>query len=151
MFFYFLESLQAFFRTVSSKTVSVNGNGFRFPMTHKVKGMQHTPFTMKKACDVLCASASGEVLAGLVQKFNPDANADVNATAALFVFAKKAIVCGKTVHTITGACFRDNCILLKANRMPVDFVKAKLVFQTVFAQNAKKTAIDSDAEIKEEE
>ena len=83
----------------------MQGNGFHFPMTHSVSGMQHTPLTIKKACDVLCASASGEVLAGLVEKFKPDANADVNATTALFVFAKKAIVCGKTLHTITGACF----------------------------------------------
>ena len=120
-------------------------------MTHKVDGMGDTPFTIKKACDVLCASASGEVLAGLVKKFKPDANADVNATTALFVFAKKAIVCGKTSHTITGACFRDSCIMLKADRTPLDLVKAKLVFATVFAQNAKKAAIDSDAEMKQEE
>jgi hypothetical protein len=74
----------------------------------------------------------------LIKKFKPDANAMANATVALFVFAKKAIVCGKTVHTITEACFRDNCILLKADRTPLDLVKAELVFTTVFAQNAEK-------------
>ena len=133
------------FRSFSSKTVRMQGKCFNFLMTHRVDGMQDTPFTMEKACDVLCASASGEVLAGLVEKFKPDANADVNATAALFVFAKKAIVCGKTAHTITGACFRDNCIMLKADRTPCDLVKAKLVFRKVFAQNAKKTDSSSSS------
>ena len=132
----------------SSKTVRMQRNCFDFPMTHIFEGMRATPFTIKSACDVLCASASGEVLAGLVEKFKPDANADVNATAALFVFAKEAIVCGKTMHTITEACFRDSCIMLKADRTPCDFVKAELVFRKVFAQNA---AIDGDAEMKQEE
>ncbi len=67
------------------------------------------------------------------------------------MFEKKAIVCGKTKHTITEACFRDNCILLKADRTPLDLVKAELVFATVFAQNAEKTSIDSDAETTGEE
>ena len=41
--------------------------------------------------------------------------------------------------------------MLKADRTPVDLVKAELVFRKVFAQNVKKAAIDSDAEMEEEE
>ncbi len=114
----------------SSKTVreQSNRNSFYFPMTHMVKGKKDTPFTLETSCDVLCASASAEILADLVQKFGaPDPLPQ--GTIALFVYPK-SIICEppKTSHTITETCWRENCILME-DRTPLDHEKAKRIFE----------------------
>ena len=112
-------------------------------MKHRFQGKQNTPFTLETACDVLCASASTEVLADLVTKFGVPKPLPPG-TIGLFVFSK-SIICNKpkSAHTITAACWRDSCILLSADRTPLDPAKARQIFETAF--------IDSDAEAKEEE
>ena len=62
-------------------------------------------------------------------------------TIGLFVYPK-SIICDKpkTTHTITAACWRDSCILLSADRAPLDPEKARQIFETAFD--------DSDAEMK---
>ena len=111
----------------SSKTVrKQNPNSFQFPMTHMVNGKRNTPFTIDSACDVLCASASGAILDGLIKKFGM---VNVNANKALFVFSKHKIVRGKSSHTITESCWRDHCILMMENT-PCDPLKSKVVFDT---------------------
>ena len=89
----------------SSKIVHNNKkcNTFRFLMTHRFQGKQATPFTLEAACDVLCASASTEVLADLVMKFGA-LKPLPPGTIGLFVYSK-SIICNKpkTVHTITAA------------------------------------------------
>jgi hypothetical protein len=120
-------------RNFSSKTVSKDSksNSFFFPMTHGVNGKKDTPFAMKTACDVLCASATGYVLDELMKKFKQE---PIEATTALFVYSKQQIVRGKTKHTVTEDCWNSSCILLKADR-PINKEKAKTVFENVFMQN----------------
>jgi hypothetical protein len=115
----------------SSKTVNMrSSNSFHFPMTHGVNGKKNTPFTIKSACDVLCASASGDVLDGLIQKYGKTVKADT----ALFVFSKHKIVRDKSCHTITEDCWRDHCVLMLDNA-PCNLVQAKKVFDTALLKN----------------
>jgi hypothetical protein len=101
-----------------------SANSFDFPMVHGVNSKKNTPFTINSACDVLCASASGAILDGLIKKFGM---VNVNANKALFVFSKHKIVRGKSIHTITESCWRDHCILMMDNT-PCDPLKTKVVF-----------------------
>ena len=104
------------------------------------QGKHDTPLTLKNACDVLCASASVEVLADLVTKFGVPKPLPPG-TIGLFVYPKSIIFDKpKTKHTITAACWRDSCILLSADRTPLYPAKAKQIFETAFD--------DSDAEAK---
>ena len=122
-------------RSFSSKTIQMrHNNAFCLPMRHRFNGKPGTPFTMESACDVLCASASGAVLDGLVKKFSQDADAFPFAMFALFVFAKQAI-CGVGEHPISAECWRDSCILLRADHTPLDVARAKQVFDRAFEKN----------------
>jgi hypothetical protein len=116
----------------SSKTVNMqNANSFQFPMRHMVNGKRATPFTIKSACDVLCASASGDVLDGLIKKFGTAVKADT----ALFVFSKHKIVRNVSWHTITEDCWREHCVLMLDN-VPCDLAQATLVLDTaIFTKN----------------
>jgi hypothetical protein len=117
----------------SSKTVCKLRNSFYFPMTHSVKGRHQTPFTLESACDVLCASATAEVVADLVKKFGASESLP-QGTIALFVFPK-SIICDppKTLHTITATCWQESCILMSEDCMPLDLDKAKLIFEKAFS------------------
>ena len=123
-------------RSFSSKTVvRRNRNSFSLPMTHMLNGKTGTPFTMESACDVLCASCSGAVLDDLLEKLGQGDNALPPATNALFVFAKQAIVRGVGTHTISAECWRDSCILLRADHTPMHVARAKQVFERAFEKN----------------
>ena len=122
----------------SSKTVRKLHNSFRFPMTHRVKSRQNTPFTLEAACDVLCAFASAELLVDLANKFGALEPLLPDGTIALFVYPK-TIICDppKTMHTITAKCWSNNCILMSEDCTPLDLDKAKMIFDTAFAQRLR--------------
>ncbi len=99
--------------TVQTKTIhSVKTNrSLRFPTNSRVDGVQNTPYTLERCCDLIVAVWAGD--------FSPAWNAPADSLFALVFFSKQEVCKGKSSFTFQAGQHLHKTVFLNKHKVQI--------------------------------